>query len=539
MKFLVTLLMCLASSTGFAQWQWATSTKGVLSTAYEMATDPSGNILVTGSFGDTAILGSYIVQKKDNGSNYDIFLAKLNSQGNFIWARRVGPNSTTYTNNVVCDKWGNIYVTGAYSGWGNPDSVGLIPLTTPGVYIAKYDPNGTFIWMKEIPASNQFHEQKRLAVDTFGNLYYAGSFKDSFTVNNIELFSKGYYDAFLLKLDTNGDFVWARSFGGGSDDGAANIAVDANADIYLAGYFRDTCYFAGDTIISVGAVHGFIAKYDRDGTPLFARHIPTYGQVFPIAVDAAGSVYVAGKFGIPFTLDGSTITPVSTENIFLARYNSSGVIDWLKVAASSKQPMALSAIETRNSKVFVAGRFRDSATIGTDKLYSTVPTNIFLMKYHNSGNPLWTKTIKSSEYFYTILHSLATDAYGTLYAGGTFAGHCFFDNIHIQADSNEVIKAFVAKLHAFTSVDAVKQDGNTITAYPNPSDGSITLDLNGDDYNRVEVFNMMGVRMFKQSIVNKTQKLELDLSHLPSGSYYLKALGNHRQSDVVKILLTL
>jgi hypothetical protein len=538
MKFLVTLFMCLASLTGMAQWQWVTSTKGVISGVFDMANDPSGNILVTGSFADTAILGNTVIHKKNTGSNYDIFVAKLNSQGNFIWAKRIGPNSTTQTNNVVCDKWGNIYVTGTYSGWGSPDSVEHVPLTTPGVFIAKYDPNGAFIWLKEIPVTNYFEERKRLAVDTFGNIYYAGAFKDSFTIDNVKLFSTAHRDAFLLKLNTNGNLVWARSIGGKYDDGIANIAVDANANIYMSGYFSDTLQFAADTIVSAsGMEQAFLVKYDPGGVPLFARYIPVYGKGLPIAIDASSSMYVAGRFGNSLTIDGLTVDPVSTDNIFLARYHSSGVIDWLKVAGSSKQPIGFSAIVARNGNFYVAGGFKDSATIGTDKLYSNVPTNIFLSKYSDAGNPMWTKTIKSTEYFYTILYSLSTDEYGTLYTGGTFAKNCFFDDMTAKADTN-VINAFIAKLHAFTGLDETTVSEKPLVAYPNPSDGAITLDLGGGEYNRVEIFNMMGVRVLGQDIPQKTRKLKLDLEHLPSGSYYLKALDNHGKSEVVKILLT-
>jgi hypothetical protein len=242
-----------------------------------VTTDISGNVYVTGFFDGTVDFDpSSGEDKHTSNGNSDVFLSKFNSSGSFTWARTWGGSATAYDYSfgVATDGLANVYVSGNYSGTCDFDP-GLpeVKFTSNGsmdVFLSKFDPSGTFIWVKVWGAgSGALDQGHRVAVDASDNVYVTGSFEGTVDFNpgtgSDPHISKGGYDAFLSSFDSSGGFLWVKTWGAGSADEGYGVAVDGTANVYVTGYFTGTVDFdpgtGEDWHASNGGKDAFLSKF--------------------------------------------------------------------------------------------------------------------------------------------------------------------------------------------------------------------------------------------------------------------------------------
>jgi hypothetical protein len=221
-----------------------------------LAFDAAGNVYSTGAFQGTADfdpgVGTYNLTTS-SPSDYDIFISKLSSTGNFIWAKQVGSTSLTDGGaSIACDASGNSFTTGSFSGTLDFDpSAATYTMTSAGgsdAYILKLDASGNFSWAKKWGGVSG-DGCADIALDASGNIYTTGSFYGTTDfdpgagVSNLSTFGGTNYDVFISKLNAAGNFVWAKQLGGTLNDLATSISVDASNNIYSTGYFNGTADF--------------------------------------------------------------------------------------------------------------------------------------------------------------------------------------------------------------------------------------------------------------------------------------------------------
>jgi len=275
---LITILFFAATENLYAQvpsWKWA---KNAIATQYDqsstVATDASGNVIVSGYFAsDSIIFGPVTLQNAGPGFD-DMFIAKYDSSGNFIWAQSAGGSMDDKGFSVTTDASDNIYLTGYF--YSPVITFGTYTFTNAGsvgdIFIVKYDPSGNILWATkeggpgvEIPYS--------INVDATGNMVVVGRFSSlSITFGTYPLTQAGSMDVFVVKYDAAGNVLWAKGAGGGSNDEAYSVDVDAAGNILVAGYFATTALFGTITLTSVsGQADAFLAKYDTSGNVLWAK----------------------------------------------------------------------------------------------------------------------------------------------------------------------------------------------------------------------------------------------------------------------------
>ena len=136
--------------------------------------------------------------------------------------------------------------------------------------IALFAQNGDWLWAKQAGgASND--ESYNIAVDANGNSYVTGNFTGSATFGSTTLTSSGYNDIFVAKLDSNGNWLWAKKAGGTSEDNGLSITFDANGNSYVTGYFESSATFGTTTLTSNQYEDIFVAKLDSNGNWLWAK----------------------------------------------------------------------------------------------------------------------------------------------------------------------------------------------------------------------------------------------------------------------------
>lgn len=243
-----------------------------------ITTDLSENVIFTGDFGGEMDFnpGSSIFKLTTLPDSRDMFICKLNSIGDFVWARQIGGSKSTIGVSIVTDEFSNIYTTGSFMGKVDFDpSIGKInylSINGPfyGAFIDKLDSLGNFVWAKLLGGNNETYGSS-IKIDGLGNIYSAGQFigKEDFDPGTgiFNLQSNGY-NAYISKLDPNGNFIWAKNFGGLTQSGTNDFVLDEFGNIYSTGYFDEESDFDPDSasfnLTSSGSLDIFIHKLGKN-----------------------------------------------------------------------------------------------------------------------------------------------------------------------------------------------------------------------------------------------------------------------------------
>ena len=159
------------------------------------------------------------------------------------WATPAGGVGYDVGRAIASDSQGNLYSIGYFSGTATFGSTTLETTGDFDIYIAKLDSSGNFLWAVQAGGTDD-DQGYGIAVDAAANVYVTGYYRGSAAFGSTTLTGNGMYDIFIAKLDTNGSFLWAVCAGGTNDDCGLGIAVDASANAYLTSFFREQPYLA-------------------------------------------------------------------------------------------------------------------------------------------------------------------------------------------------------------------------------------------------------------------------------------------------------
>jgi len=268
-----------------------------------------GNVYTIGTFADTVDF--------DPGPNVynltigSVFISKLTSAGNLVWVKNIYGMSLAEGKSLGIDALGNVYITGYFGGTLDFDpGIGLFNMTSAGnedVFIFKLDSLGNFKWAKRLGGSSD-DKAYSLAVDLLENSYTTGGFYHSvdFDPNagifNLATSNSTNEHAYILKLDSSGNFVWAKSFtcigNSYSCEGHA-ITLDNHNNVYTTGLLYGVADFDPDTSNYIlPSDDAFFSKLDSSGHFVWAASIgsPSGGYILTssIAVDSSYNVYSTG-----------------------------------------------------------------------------------------------------------------------------------------------------------------------------------------------------------------------------------------------------
>ena len=275
-----------------------------------IAADAGGNAYVTGYFQSPMDMdpGPNVFTLTSQGW-LDAFLMKLDPAGALVWAFSIGALGFDEGHSIEIDADGNLMLAGYYEGTSDadpgPDTTLLSPSTNRQPFVCKYDPDGALLWAKGFGGSVQTMA-RRARMDHAGNILITGQFVGTNDFDpgpdTVALTSVGMSDVFVVKLDPNGDFLWARSFGGSSGDIGFGVGVDASDNVYTTGHFQGAADFdpgsGVQTLTSAGVEDIFVSKLDSMGDLVWAFGLGTAGldQGFAVEVDDLDHLRLAGTF---------------------------------------------------------------------------------------------------------------------------------------------------------------------------------------------------------------------------------------------------
>lgn len=341
-------------------FNWVNVNIGVSSGA--IAIDSDNDVLLSGIFTGTMSYNSETgstetITSSGSGQGQGIFLAKINgntSEFMFLKAFKdhVSPSYMS-VNTLIIDNQDNIHITGIFNGNVDFDpnagvheiNHGINQVTMNAVFILKLTNNGEFLWVKSIlaypppisPAGGELYS-KDMALDSNGNLYVVGFFRGTADFNPevevYELTSVNYNrDAYILKLDINGEFLWAKRFGNSMIE---SIVIDGEDNVYTAGVFAGSINFNTDegqdifmlTSAGFDYLDIFIHKLNSDGSFMFANRIGGLRNDIPYSMDISSNSEIIMTGTFYYTVDfnpGEGVFELSSNgytDIFVTKINS-------------------------------------------------------------------------------------------------------------------------------------------------------------------------------------------------------------------------
>lgn len=428
--------------------------------AYGIGTDPDGNIYITGFFFDTAYFGD--IQLISNG-DLDVYIAKLDKDGNFLWAKGGGGVNFDAGHSIAVDAYGNSYITGRFRETVN---FGPFTLSSHGGYscnlfIVKLDTDGNWVWAKQAGGGGTASDRGYgITLDSSGNLFISGYIMGDASFGNIDITSSGGRDIFIAKMDTNGNFIWAVTAGGAQDDWNFDIAVDESGNTYITGDFTSTAYFGDTQLISAGNEDIYIAKIDSNGNFVWAVMAggPGSNTGYRIAVDNEGNSYITGKFSQTAYFGGTELISSGNDDIFIAKLDNNGEFLWAKKAGGTGEDTGYGVIVDDSGIIYITGSFHGFANFGNIQLESYGLDDIFIGALDPNGEFLWIKRAGGTGN--DRANDITLDSNNNIFITGYFYGTGHFGNNQIQSEGN--IDIFIAKIDNSSQLVPVFRFFNTV-----------------------------------------------------------------------------
>lgn len=532
---------CFAQQLPSLIWAENTGINGY-SNGRAITNDSKGNILITGEFsGEVDFDPSADTFNLISSANGDIFVQKLNSNGDLIWVKQFTGTGKSSGYSITVDSADFICVTGFFLNTvdfdPSPSTFNLSANGSSDVFILKLDAAGNLVWAKKIggPGTDFGYG---IAVDSSSNVYITGTFASTADFDpdsgSCNLTSRGMVDIFIEKLDKSGNFVWAEQIGDTGTDHSHGIVV-LNSGVYITGYFGGTVDFNPGTetyfLTATGIRDVFVEKLDTAGRFIWAKSMASTDQAWgnSIAVDKAGNVYTTGTFSGNLNVSQSLQFSSIGFDVFIQKLDSNGNLLWAKSMGGQGMDIGISLAVDALGNSYSTGLSEGSTG------------DIFIQKLDSLGNLLWVKIVGSND---DLSNGIAIDLSGNIYTTGYFRGVGNFspgpDTFYLV--SNQDYNMVVTKWGQNTANII-----NHINIHQSFSVKMVSLNsfkyvLTEKGFVTVKYFDLRG--RFISSIINQMQipgtyEFTVPSECLAKGIYFLvfkEQMNNSRYENVSRIL---
>lgn len=506
-----------------------------------ISSDAEGNVFCAGYYEEsvTVVIPGSSVETLNAAGSRDIFIVKLTPDGDYLWAQDYGSNSIEEANSIHCDGLGNFYITGFYVSaidfYPTNDSTVVAPNALFfDAFIAKYTVDNEFVWLKTVGGDNETRGSE-LTTDAEGNVITVGFFTEVGDFDpgsdSFELTSTGQTDAFISKLDQNGDFIWAKNLGNETFTRGTDVDVDPNNNVYLTGNFTGTMDMdpgESEAIVTSSVTDGFFVKLNASGEYQYAYH---NGRLMDgVAIGADGDIFIAGINDDLQDFDpGKGVTELHSINsfpdIFVAKFSqclttnliddqvSCGPFTWIDGVTYQEDNNTATFVEEENGCETIT-----TLNLEIIELDASISTE---------GGMLTSNAVDVSYQWLDCDDNFAeiegeTSATFTPTESGNYAIEVSQDNC---SETSDCINFIVS------SISENNEGQNGFLLYPNPTQGAVTI-ASQHGIDRVRITNAIGQTVTEEVNVNESNFL-IELPDAAGVYFLMIELDGVRQTTKV------
>ena len=361
----------------------------------------------------------YVSGKADHG-----LLVKFDKSGNLIWRRTGKFSYNGQGGGLALDSKGNIYVGGTFSHTLDLGEIVLKGAHQTKGFLAKYSANGELLWAKHLGdnSTSSWDRGGFVAVDQEDNVYISCSFTYQISFGNGVIVDDNYpnywpdTDVYLIKIDKDGNIQWGKSAGSFNDDFIVDLKTGPDNNLYLAIQASAKEFTFEDQKYSLPSDASVIVSCTTDGRVEWLT--PMRGRISSLDLDEKGSIYAVGRFYNEIDFDGAfPIKSTFSNSKFLVKYRSNKAIEWAReIEAHGGWHITTSA---SNGQVYISSSFHHEVKAENLSLKGDV-MDVFLLRFNDAGHAQWFKKIASDAPDY--VNSLAVSNDGRIAMAGRYSG---------------------------------------------------------------------------------------------------------------------
>ena len=273
--------------------------------------------------------------------------------------------------------------------------------------------------------------------------FAGGYFADTLRIDGISISGHNYMVGYIAKFDSKGDATWIRTLESSGHLYVMDIASDEEGNVIVGGSYNGAFINGGASIPSKGLGDVFLAKYNSVGELDWIQFGGGAGDDYVEGVDInqEGVVVATGSFFEEAEFGSALLTSSGSDDIFVAQYSAEGDLKWIRSAGGSEYDYAFNVTIDSRGNSYLTGSFEGTASFENQELISAGNTDAFLSKYDSEGLVNWTIAIGGDQDDHA--SGIAIGSEGAIYLSGAFQGTATFELIDITAEGDD--DAFVAK----------------------------------------------------------------------------------------------
>jgi PKD repeat protein len=432
--YVILLFICSGLTGQATQWDWAYGTGfSGADESRNVATDVYGNVYVTGSFKRFVTFGSITLE---NGSSLytTVFIAKCDPSGNWLWAKSAGGAYNDYAYDIAVDNMSNVYVTGSFCGSASFGGTTLAGAEEDGLFVAKLDGEGNWLWAKKAVTNSLYSTGTvvgtSLCVVSDDSVFVTGYYTQDVIFGSINLNGNSRSNAFIAKMNSSGSWIWVRYVSQSyyevnskdvESDSQGNIymitnyasvgkiikysatgtilstvslnnttcqalTIDSADNLYVIGQFQNTVNIGATSLISSGGYDIFVTCIDGEGNINWVNQAGGSGNDYAksISKDSHNNLYITGNFSETALFGDDVKSSNGGLDVYVSNLDPLGNFRWTITAGGVSDDVGYGITTETNGNSYVTGYFRDSAGFGSTTLISNGSSDIFVS---NVGAP--------------------------------------------------------------------------------------------------------------------------------------------------------
>jgi hypothetical protein len=530
----------------------------------DITLDSDGNFIIVGGFNGSIDFDPGPGEVEDFAGTTDLFVVKLNSDGEYLWSYALdggGFMDEEIAKYVDVDSDGNIFVAGIFNNSQDfdpgPDAQYLYASEWDDVFVIKLTPDGELMWAKDFGGTNSEYVYD-MQVKPDGTVYLCGTFNESCDFDpgpeTHIVNSEGYQDGYIAVFDSDGNYLWAKTYGTDQSESCGSICLGDEGDFYLSGTsshdsinldpgVSDIYHYSEDG-------RGFLIKMNETGDFLWYKSHPFNTE---IAYDNNGFVIIGGIFDDEYDFDPGAgedlINEYAHGSNFIQKIDSAGNYIWTKTYGAeppgADHPFLEDILVDEYGNITFTGSFKaitnfdpasftfDHVPTDFDFVYMTGNYDIYVCRYTPDGEFDNLLILGGDD------HDISSGIHPRNEEVIVFG--YFRDNVDFDLTDGEMIldgnftDGFVAA-YTLEALDlgTIDEDVNSIVIFPNPTSGDFQILLpEQENYRSIQLINPIGKIIFETPVKSINETININGE---SGIYFLQIISDTGESFGVKII---